>query len=132
MKKILSTLLLTILLCVGLLTNNAHSAEWSWNVQSIYNTGPTWIYSSVKVISPRIIYVAFKDSDPQIRFAKSVDGGETWTVIATGFFGQMGHHSMDADASNPNTIFITYVDGADDDLKILKSTDGGQTWGLPP
>ena len=65
-------------------------------------------------------------------FAKSLDGGLTWTAssiladIGSTYYLGFGGDSYSIDATG-NTVAITYGD-AFTDIGLLKSTDAGQTW----
>lgn len=67
-------------------------------------------------------------ADAKLMFARSTDGGSTWTttLISTLIMGM-----IDVDAFDANTIFVTARgESAQRGLNVFKSVDGGQTWAL--
>jgi Secretion system C-terminal sorting domain len=124
---------------------NAGSHSQGTNVQ----TGPNG-----EVYVAFAIYDAWPGGEDAIGFAKSTDGGDTWTsarIYQAVNFGLRGSlkptsirvasfPSMAVDRSggpNNGNIYITWPQrgvapaGSDPDIVMIKSTDGGTTWTSP-
>ncbi len=117
---------------------------------------------NVQTASNGDVYVAYAiydanwtDGEDAIGFAKSTDGGDTWTAlraydhINSGIRGTLSSKggmrvnsfpSMAVDRSggpNDGNIYITWPQrnvapaGSDPDVVLITSTDGGATWGAP-
>lgn len=73
------------------------------------------------------------DPSNVVMYAKSADGGETWTtpaVINDGYYGYKP--SIDVDFNNPMNVHVAYVGymnaGETRTTRYVKSEDGGNTW----
>src|SRR3989344_5116507 len=101
------------------------------DIKTVDSVGNVGQHSSIAV-SGSNIYISYYDNTlgkKDLRFARSIDGGNSWTtflpVDSTGNVGQ--YSSIEADGSN---VYISYRDVTNTNLKFAKSTDGGATW--PP
>ena len=113
------------------------------------NTGPNG-----EVYAAFAIYDAWPGGEDAIAFAKSTDGGDTWTktrIYSAVNFGIRGNlkptsirvasfPSMSVDRSGGpynGYIYITWPQigvtpaGTDPDIVMIRSTDGGNTWSAP-
>lgn len=84
------------------------------------------------------LYVVWQSPDDgqinsQIKFSKSVDGGDTWS--AWGNLGTTGYYSLDASIAidSNDVLHVVYAgnDAANTSLyhvKYIRSTDGGSSW----
>src|SRR3990167_6038374 len=101
------------------------------DIKTVDSVGNVGQHSSIAV-SGSNIYISYYDNTlgkKDLRFARSIDGGNSWTtflpVDSTGNVGQ--YSSIEADGSN---VYISYRDVTNTNLKFAKSTDGVATW--PP
>ncbi len=75
------------------------------------------------------------DSRPGTGILKSIDGGQTWTLLvgtdtsdkAADFVGARISKIV-IDNSNPNIVYVAVAAGGPKGPGVYKSTDGGQTW----
>lgn len=76
------------------------------------------------------IYISFYDySNGNIKFARSTNGGATWTDIQDiDYVGFSTLYVFTAVAVNGPNVYIAYYDYTSHDLKFARSTDGGVTW----
>ncbi len=113
----------------------------TWEISKIDSNGWVGVFSSIVVEKSRsfqerkgkpmgnylISYSDYLNSD--LKFAKSVDGGQTWStnvVDSAGIVG--GYSSMTIDAySNYLISYISYNSGVAA-LKFAMSEDGGKSW----
>ena len=149
---------------VGLVYSTDFGTTWSayknvsaGTITSGFGQGP-----NVQTASNGDVYVCYAiydanwtDGEDAIGFAKSTDGGDTWTAmraydhINSGIRGTLSSKggirvnsfpSMAVDRSggpNDGNIYITWPQrsvapaGSDPDVVLITSTDGGATWGAP-
>ncbi len=130
---------------------------WEHKVHAGFNTS---LYTVVAdPVDPEVVYAGsngcFADDDDQLYFNtvglvyKSIDGGDTWTELPTGFDPQtypcQGAGSVVLDPQNPTTLFAGVYgkySGSSAEIHprqfgVLRSDDGGEAWrqinqGLPP
>ena len=105
-------------------------------VQGMDNTGFLGRFASVYAVNVNTILIAYDyertgsswdEAVYETRFAKSIDGGKTWTITKVDVNNDAaGLTSMDVIGSN--NIFIGYRGDRSIGLKFAKSTDGGTTW----
>ena len=90
------------------------------------NTGlPSNAYIQSIAVDPIVssaIYVSYGLPNSGGRLMKSIDGGESWNVIATS--GGMDVNRMAFDPTTSSTMYLPARDG------IFKSIDGGLSWNL--
>src|SRR3989344_5391954 len=93
--------------------------------------GNIGVYTSIAV-SGSNIYISYRDNtNLNLKFAKSTDGGATWNTKTIDSLGNTGNYTSIA-APDANNIYISYRDSTNGDLKFVKSNDGGATWTLFP
>jgi len=67
------------------------------------------------------------DTNDDLEFAKTTDGGDNWTLTTVDSAGSVGRYSS-IDAVDANTIFISYQGFSIGGLKVAYTTDGGTSW----
>ena len=88
---------------------------------------------------PQILYASFWDRlrnnkesvvfGPHARVYKSVDGGDTWTQLGGGLpTGVMGRTGLAVSHTNPNKVYVVYIDSLQTPGGLFKSVDGGTSW----
>ncbi len=102
------------------------------NVRTIQTVTPSAfsnIRTTLYAVNPSTIFVTYGDIAANVlKFAKSTDGGDTWSFIRTVDSTPYTTASMSMYALDTNKIFISYQDSTNQKLKFAKSTDGGNTW----
>ncbi|MDD5569612.1 MAG: C10 family peptidase [Bacteroidales bacterium] len=129
---------------VTLMVSNANGTDVSYKLVNVGSTPGAWIkqntgfstvgrgIESIEIVNPQIVWaVAYDGSGDGAKifdYAKTVDGGNTWTPLAvpstflpTGALGNIW--PFDA-----NTAWACLNPGASTGGKILKTTDGGTNW----
>lgn len=84
--------------------------------------------TSIFALNASTIFISYYDiTNGNLKFAKSTDGGFSWSNKTVDAPGDVGiHTSITArDASN---IYISYYDVDNSHLKFARSTDGGVNW----
>lgn len=106
----------------------------TWSNKLVHNGATrTQSYPSAVVDKNGVIHVAWQDqydgNNWRIDYAKSVDGGITWsTAITIATFGVYPSITVD----NKNKLVVMYNTSNDgDNLKKTQSTDGGTAWSTP-
>jgi hypothetical protein len=98
-------------------------------IKTIDSVGIVGLYTSIAVNGDNVYVSYFDSTNMDLKFARSTDGGATWSagnIKAVDSAGDVGYFtSIKADGSN---IYISYLDGTNNELKIAKSTDSGATW----
>jgi hypothetical protein len=85
--------------------------------------------TSIAVDGSNIYISYFDNTNNDLKFAKSTDGGDTWdpasikTIDSTGDVGEYTSIAL-----NSSNVYISYFDDTNNDLKFTKSTDNGNTW----
>ncbi|MBF0212381.1 MAG: exo-alpha-sialidase [Magnetococcales bacterium] len=67
-------------------------------------------------------------TDGEVRYARSLDGGATWTdgqLVENGV--RWWNHSVHIIGDSSDRLYVFFVD-ADDTLRVKKSTDNGDSW----
>jgi photosystem II stability/assembly factor-like uncharacterized protein len=83
---------------------------------------------------PSIVYAGTGDADavgPGAGVLKSVDGGETWTLLASRLFTNAAISRIVVDPTNANVVYAAVNNssgGFTGPYGVWKSTDGGNTW----
>jgi len=85
-------------------------------------------FSSIAVNGNDVYIAYYSDTDVDLKFAKSSDGGATWNsdnvkIIDIADAGNYLDMAIDG-----NNIYISYYDTTNLDLRLSKSADGGETW----
>jgi hypothetical protein len=126
----------------------AKSTDWgvSWTDPNIkVNSGSdNQTFPAMAIDSKGTLYVVWEDDrngDSDIYFAKSTDGGDTWSNPNTKVnIHTSGDGSPNMDQSTPciavdsqGTIYVAWTDDRwdDNDIYFAKSIDGGDTWTNP-
>jgi photosystem II stability/assembly factor-like uncharacterized protein len=89
--------------------------------------------------NPNILFASFWDRirsnvesivyGPNAKVYKSVDGGDTWTLMGGGLpTGVMGRTGLAISQQNPNKAYVLYVDSLSTPGGLYKTTDGGASW----
>ena len=92
--------------------------------QNWQQIGPEGGYFKEFTFSPVDPNIIFAGSDDGGGIWKSIDNGQTWTLL-TGNFPNMTGWSISVDENNPNTVYACDVYGR---YGLLQSTDSGATW----
>jgi sugar lactone lactonase YvrE len=88
-------------------------------------------YSSIAVVDEDTIYISYlDDSNSDVKFAKSTDGGDSWTTLLVGGVGFTVDGLTGIVAPDADNVFIAYYDDSSEDLRFARSTDGGDNWTL--
>lgn len=85
-------------------------------------------YASIDAIDNQTIFISHYNGN--LKFAKSHDGGYTWTKVMVDNTGTMGSAGSEIYAADNNTIYIAYYDNSGANLKLAKSVNGGLNWTL--
>src|SRR3989344_4350138 len=86
--------------------------------------------TSVYVVSTSTVFVSYYTSaGGDLKFAKTINGGATWTTSTVDSTGTVGQEPS-IYAPDSSTIYISYYDNTNTNLKFAKSTDGGSNWSL--
>lgn len=89
--------------------------------------------------NPQVLYASFWDRirnnqesiiyGPNAKVYKSTDGGQTWVQLGGGLpTGIMGRTGLAMSATNPDKIYVIYVDTLSKPGGLYRSTNGGATW----
>ena len=124
------------------LVSNDAGATWTQGRTIDGTVGSTGDYLVSADLVGNNIFVSYysRDGTNDLRFAKSTDGGVTWTApITLDGDGIAPHSSNDRgsnnsiDAIDANNIYISYYDKTATDLYFIKSNGGGLagTWSAP-
>ncbi|MEI6080003.1 MAG: sialidase family protein [bacterium] len=108
-----------------------------YNAPSLYVLGNyvyASFYSKTKSLNPGDASCPTNTNPYDLSFAKSTDGGNTWTstivkaaISTTADPTEMFSQTISADPSNTNRIYISYIDSSHN-LFCAASSDGGRTW----
>ncbi len=102
----------------------------SWFVTTADNRlGDVGLFSAITEDPSGNYIISFTDNtNGDLRFAKSINKGETWPTRATiDSVNVTGYYTSIAADSDGNYM-IVYLDTTAQDIKLIKSTDGGSTW----
>ena len=108
-----------------------------YNAPSLYVLGNyvyASFYSKTKSLNPADASCPTNTNPYDLSFAKSTDGGNTWTstvvqsaISTSADPTEMFPQTISADPSNTNRIYISFIDSAHN-LFCAASSDGGRTW----
>ncbi|MCA9382947.1 exo-alpha-sialidase [Candidatus Dojkabacteria bacterium] len=103
----------------------AGSSVEAENIDALTSTGD---FSDITIDNNGDIVSPYLDNNlGELKFAKSTDGGATWskyTIDNTAYVGYWTSFAIDAS----NNYLVAYYDLDNDSLKFAKSTDGGVNW----
>ncbi|MEQ8352827.1 MAG: hypothetical protein RH862_15170 [Leptospiraceae bacterium] len=130
----------------GSISHSVSSADTNYNPLTISNiavsitdaghgtltvdtvTGASFYYNSIGVDGSNVYIAYYDDATDTLKFARSTDGGVTWTLSTVDNLGNVGQfNSMVVDGSG---IYIAYYDFTNRDVKMAISTDGGASFSL--
>jgi len=98
-------------------------------VDSTIGSGP---YSSI-ALSGSTVYIAYyNDTNDDLKFARSDDGGATWPLANIKTVDSSGNVGVSSSlAVSGSDVYISYYDTTNGNLKFAKSIDNGTTWVNP-
>jgi len=90
-------------------------------------------------VNPQIMYASFWDRirnnfesviyGPNAKVYKSTDGGNTWVQLTTGLpTGVMGRTGLAISQTNPDKVYVVYIDSLSTPGGLFKTTNGGTSW----
>lgn len=88
-------------------------------------------YAAVATLpaDPDSVYVSFYDrTNGNLKFAKSTDGGITWSVDTIGSLNDVGQYTSIATSSDGQTVNVSYFDKTRGYLMLKRSLNGGSSW----
>lgn len=106
-----------LILATSLLTLNSMAQSWS-------NIGPEGGFFKDFLIHPDDANIIYAGSDDGGGVWKSIDAGNTWTLLTGDFPNFTGWH-ITMDVNHPDTLYFCEMYGR---YGILKTTDGGATF----
>lgn len=109
----------------------ASAGTFVFDTQEVDNTSTIMgRESSIAAIDSDNIYISYNDiTNENLRFAKTDDGGDTWTY--SNIDTDNAANELDMDALDANNIFVLYTGGDPFntfDLRLAISSNGGDTW----
>ncbi len=89
--------------------------------------------------NPQVLYASFWDRirnnfesviyGTHARVYKSTDGGNTWALLGGGLpTGVIGRTGLAISQTNPDKVYVVYIDSLSTPGGLYKTTDGGTTW----
>lgn len=110
-------------------------ASSPWSITQADDSGNVGFDTSIYAPDESTVFISYRESfaawNGHLKFAKSVDGGQTWNTKTVDPEWDVGLHTS-IYAPDSNTIFISYQARSYSvgtfDLRFAKSTDGGETW----
>jgi archaellum component FlaG (FlaF/FlaG flagellin family) len=104
-------------------------------IQTVYSSGDVGNYVSIAVSGDYVYISYYDDTNDNLRFARSANGGKDWdgtstidtVVYPSGDVGKFSSIAVEA-----GNIYISYYDDTNDYLRFARSTDGGQSWDTDP
>ncbi|GAB3824677.1 T9SS type A sorting domain-containing protein [Hymenobacter jeollabukensis] len=131
MKKTLLTL------ACAMLFGTAAYAQQPWSVVSVGTAVPTnYITEDIVTVSPAVVWALYREipaqgattAPPTRTYARTIDGGQTWTGGTLGIPGDLNVTNITA--VDGQTAWIAAFTGSTNKASqgIYKTTDGGATW----
>jgi hypothetical protein len=85
-------------------------------------------YSSIATPNRNTVFIAYYNTTKgDLKFAKSVNNGQTFTDSTPDSVGDVGQHT-DIKALDASTVYVSYYDVTNGDLKFAKSVNGGSSF----
>jgi photosystem II stability/assembly factor-like uncharacterized protein len=88
--------------------------------------------SSIHALDKENVFISYQGTPSatiwDVRFAKSTDGGNTWTTNIVDPDNFVNYLETDIHAVDTDNIFISYYSESPSKMKFAKSIDGGNTW----
>lgn len=111
-------------------TFTVSGAAEAWHgARLIDATDDVGLWSSLATSGTEDLYISYYDeTNGNLKFARSDNGGISWTTMTVDSFDDVGRYSSVDISSDGETVFISYWDVTNNDLNFAKSTDGGYTW----
>ena len=112
-------------------TNSGVSASWS--TPSIVDSSSANIgeYSSLALVGSDDIYISYYDrTSKNLKFARSLNGGSSWTIKTVDDSGKVALIDTEIQVDN-GVVYISYAVDESPTIRnwmIAKSLDGGDTW----
>jgi len=94
----------------------------TWTTSTVEATGNVGQYTSIDALDANTIFISYYDltvGNQDLKFAKSTDGGNTWTTSIADAIDNVGQYSS-LHALTPNSTFISYYDVTNNDLKFAE------------
>jgi len=112
---------------IGYKGSDPYVATGSWTHDSIPGSGDRGDYMAVDSLDGVTIFAAYRDeSDNDLEFARSTDGGSSWPIFRT--VNDSGSSGLYTDLIAVTALDIFISTHGDGDLKLGRSSDGGLTW----
>lgn len=116
---------------VCVLASNDNGITWSEKYVTMNETSARYLMPSIAV-SQNVVYLAWEDEhkgQPQIYFAKSVDGGKNYGEVQTLTTDITGSTNPKIYAFKENlTLIYQHAHGNSFDVYLISSNDGGSSW----
>lgn len=101
--------------------NNGSSWNPAGTATLVEAAGDVGRFTSLKAVDSTTVFISYYDvTNGRLRFAKSADGGLTFTVKIVDSSAEVGQYAS-ITSVGPNTIMVTYYDANDGGLKLAKS-----------
>lgn len=110
---------------------NSSTGGSGWTKTVIENAssgGDVGKYTDIFALNKSHIFVSYRDNgNGYLKFAKTVNGGTTWSTAVVDNSGGTGIQTS-IYANDSNNIVISYFDAKGNDLRLAQTVDGGASW----